>query len=441
LLRFGSRGALVRLLQDGLNAAGVVSPALNADGIFGPKTHRAVKLFQANQGLTADGIVGPKTRSKLQLAETGPSGADQRGEAGAGAPDPSMVTHQLGVGPESDGTETGPATGETAPAGSVDGAYERGELESSAQSGGLVQDNEPGAVFDPETGEKKPYKGSGYGTGTALLYDFEPGSSAIRPVHAQLIGLIRARLGWSLGRDTGDVLQVYGTMDEIETFIQKSKVDGARAAKVMAALDPGGYFTYGSGCSSCPKVDVVGAGLGLGGSAEMRASGRSVFMKYVVDKPKKKPASGSKLPAEKSRRWKVSVDAGVESGVVLGSVVLQLVLENRDSGRQYGTLFLGNMAGVGLGVSHGTPVGIGGEFETAKPVSASAFEDLAAQFRTYSMGGPLLSVGQAIITFPGLNTEPEWIYMSGVSLAQGSPFTGYGSTGNLTKLTPLSGGK
>ncbi|PAX51214.1 peptidoglycan-binding domain-containing protein [Brunnivagina elsteri] len=36
-----------------------------ADGIFGPKTEKAVKNYQLKRGLVADTIVGPKTWSKL----------------------------------------------------------------------------------------------------------------------------------------------------------------------------------------------------------------------------------------------------------------------------------------------------------------------------------------------------------------------------------------
>ena len=37
------------------------------DGIFGPKTRRAVMLFQASRNLTVDAIVGPQTRAALGL--------------------------------------------------------------------------------------------------------------------------------------------------------------------------------------------------------------------------------------------------------------------------------------------------------------------------------------------------------------------------------------
>jgi len=52
-LRRGSRGSAVRRVQ---RVVGVY-----ADGVFGPRTHRAVKRFQGRKGLYRDGIVGPRT--------------------------------------------------------------------------------------------------------------------------------------------------------------------------------------------------------------------------------------------------------------------------------------------------------------------------------------------------------------------------------------------
>lgn len=56
-LSIGDRGDDVVALQRALG--------LNADGVFGPGTRRAVKTFQANRGLVADGVAGPKTLSEL----------------------------------------------------------------------------------------------------------------------------------------------------------------------------------------------------------------------------------------------------------------------------------------------------------------------------------------------------------------------------------------
>lgn len=61
-----SRGEQIKLLQETLNE----TPAgagmdLKADGIFGAKTEKAVRQFQADHGLTVDGVVGKKTWKAL----------------------------------------------------------------------------------------------------------------------------------------------------------------------------------------------------------------------------------------------------------------------------------------------------------------------------------------------------------------------------------------
>ena len=56
-LRVGSKGEDVQRVQKALGIA--------ADGDFGPGTERAVKAWQAANGLTPDGVVGPKTLAKL----------------------------------------------------------------------------------------------------------------------------------------------------------------------------------------------------------------------------------------------------------------------------------------------------------------------------------------------------------------------------------------
>jgi len=65
LLRNGSRGNDVRIMQTLLNEIGqvytAIQPRLSVDGIFGPNTQRAVTAFQRQFGLTADGIIGPIT--------------------------------------------------------------------------------------------------------------------------------------------------------------------------------------------------------------------------------------------------------------------------------------------------------------------------------------------------------------------------------------------
>jgi len=64
LLRLGSSGSDVRLMQTYLNTIRIVYPSipyLVVDGIFGEQTKRAVIAFQQQFVLTADGIIGPIT--------------------------------------------------------------------------------------------------------------------------------------------------------------------------------------------------------------------------------------------------------------------------------------------------------------------------------------------------------------------------------------------
>jgi putative chitinase len=57
VLRKGAKGDGVKLMQEALG--------VGADGDFGPGTERALKAWQASNGLTADGIAGPATFDKL----------------------------------------------------------------------------------------------------------------------------------------------------------------------------------------------------------------------------------------------------------------------------------------------------------------------------------------------------------------------------------------
>ncbi|MDD2628387.1 MAG: peptidoglycan-binding domain-containing protein [Clostridia bacterium] len=63
LVKNGSRGAYVLILQDSLNSLGY--PTRGLDGIFGSGTRSAVVAFQRSKGLSTDGIVGCKTWTTL----------------------------------------------------------------------------------------------------------------------------------------------------------------------------------------------------------------------------------------------------------------------------------------------------------------------------------------------------------------------------------------
>jgi len=65
LVRVGSRGNDVRLIQDRLAASGYDPGPV--DGIFGPRTELAVLAFQDDHSLLADGVVGPQSRAALGI--------------------------------------------------------------------------------------------------------------------------------------------------------------------------------------------------------------------------------------------------------------------------------------------------------------------------------------------------------------------------------------
>lgn len=71
ILRHGDRGPEVAELQELLIQVGA---EINADGIFGDRTERAVVTFQRSAGLVTDGLAGPKTMRALPGGNEDPSG-------------------------------------------------------------------------------------------------------------------------------------------------------------------------------------------------------------------------------------------------------------------------------------------------------------------------------------------------------------------------------
>ena len=63
VVRSGSRGIYVLVLQDALNALGYTTYTL--DGAFGNNTRNALISYQRNNGLTADGFAGCATWTRL----------------------------------------------------------------------------------------------------------------------------------------------------------------------------------------------------------------------------------------------------------------------------------------------------------------------------------------------------------------------------------------
>ncbi|MGC4101203.1 peptidoglycan-binding protein [Ferruginibacter sp.] len=67
-LRKGDSGTAVLLVQQALNAKGIV-PKIDEDGVFGSNTLKSVKTFQQQLALEVDGIVGPITLQALGITD------------------------------------------------------------------------------------------------------------------------------------------------------------------------------------------------------------------------------------------------------------------------------------------------------------------------------------------------------------------------------------
>jgi len=82
----GSGGAAERPAAVRGSSVSAVQKALGvtADGVYGPKTRRAVRSFQRREGLSVDGIVGRRTLAALGLRGGGSSGGGSSdGEGGS----------------------------------------------------------------------------------------------------------------------------------------------------------------------------------------------------------------------------------------------------------------------------------------------------------------------------------------------------------------------
>jgi peptidoglycan hydrolase-like protein with peptidoglycan-binding domain len=93
ILKKGMRGAPVKRLQERLG--------VDADGIFGPGTEKALRDFQTSAGLAVDGIAGPDTFTALGLEELVLLRVGTRGET--------VKKLQSALGIDADG-KFGPAT-------------------------------------------------------------------------------------------------------------------------------------------------------------------------------------------------------------------------------------------------------------------------------------------------------------------------------------------
>ncbi|MCL2756049.1 MAG: peptidoglycan-binding protein [Firmicutes bacterium] len=101
-LRLGSQGPHVQLMQQYLNRIRQNFPAIPlispVNGVFGPETEAAVRIFQRTNGLNQDGVIGPATWNRItQIWVAVTRLADLNAEGvryGIGATPPNVVLRQ-----------------------------------------------------------------------------------------------------------------------------------------------------------------------------------------------------------------------------------------------------------------------------------------------------------------------------------------------------------
>ncbi|HWI63509.1 MAG TPA: spore cortex-lytic enzyme [Symbiobacteriaceae bacterium] len=92
-LRWGSRGASVRLAQRKLKAWGYYKGGL--DGVYGRRMYGAVISFQRKNGLRADGVVGPGTWAALGERGTAAGGGGGRGRGASRTDDQELLARVI----------------------------------------------------------------------------------------------------------------------------------------------------------------------------------------------------------------------------------------------------------------------------------------------------------------------------------------------------------
>jgi len=135
LLRMGSRGPKVRMLQEALRDHGA---PIAVDGIFGPATRAAVIAYQAIAGLKVDGLVGPQTRASLGLGSGSVSASQAASDQRVVSEISAEVARRLGA--------SGGQVGQGGRGGSIRGSVSVPEWAGGARAGSA------GGSYDAGTG-------------------------------------------------------------------------------------------------------------------------------------------------------------------------------------------------------------------------------------------------------------------------------------------------
>jgi outer membrane protein OmpA-like peptidoglycan-associated protein len=358
LLKTGSNGPLVAALQRALNALGA-EPALADDGAFGTLTRTAVVAFQAANGLTADGVVGPATDSAIeQRLRAAPAAGPGSASTDPGQPGP--------LGPS--------------PFGSAGCSYRPGEREASAASGGRVDNLPTNSDISQD----------------ALIWDFQPGRSAVRPNHAAMLKELIPLLRLDSNQPLAKVTLISGFADCVDSDEVNLGLRKGRAFETFEFLLENGAKPENVGAF---EAGPAGEAMGDNSTQEGRARNRSALVRIerqpVPDTDQPVP---SRPRCTKGQVFDVFATGSLTVGEFVCAGSMSLEIHNLDC--KIGQRF--TFRGVGPCLS--TAVGIGGSagperMSTATPVGFRDFVGLANWFT----GQLQVGVGPSIDVINGNN--------------------------------------
>ena len=325
-------------------------------------------------------------------------------EGSEGEEAPATEPEARGVGEEFTSASSGPAgagiaefgSSPNTPSEATQGSgctYEPGEVDESRASGGAVDG------FPPDPALSKD----------ALLSDFEPGQTAIRPAHGSFLREIVGRFHLDTTQPTAKVSLLQGFTD----CVAKENINlGLR--KVRASLVFDFLLSQNARMENLGRAEAGPAGEVMGDNLTRkgRARNRSVLIRV---EPQASTEPSPPPPPKKCRKGQV-FQARIVEGASAGQFfeVAHLTMEIHNLDCKIGRMFsFDGVVGLGLG----TFVSISGtsafkRFSTDKPVGFHGFEGAAIwnSFQAQLGVGPSLDIftGQNIsVIFFGLKNFPD----------------------------------
>jgi peptidoglycan hydrolase-like protein with peptidoglycan-binding domain len=340
VLSRGSAGPAVRLVQELLNASGILPEPIDADGVFGPATEAAVVAFQEAMGLSPDGIVGPITDQTLR-ATAGPA----PGIPGGGIETPGSTP----------GSTPGEAPVETPSGGPPQFAsgckYNPGEKERSAA--------DPGGTVSPAQTVPNPADARFLLSNSFGITGFTQGSADLKARHIEFIAEMTKEFRLDTPEPSHLVERVVGFTDCVDSFAKNVGIRLRRADALRAGLLSQGALEQNLGhAEASPEGAQVTSGNGERDRASNRAAVANMTLRETA-KPQPPVPPFEETPDEScerpSKKWIFEQKGSAGGGFGAMGQVLTFHVTNVETGCVHIAEFVAGGFGAGGGVDVSIP--------------------------------------------------------------------------------------